>query len=464
MTRLRVLLADESQGGWQWRDGDATVNAPIAVGGSRKADTAGGEAAHSLEEPIAVGGSRKADTAGGEAAHSFDAKAERAHSSSRQALAIVPAARMRTLLLSIPPTPADKLEAVIRFALEDQLAGDVDLQHVVIGSRRTSAARVGDDANDRRGAIEVLVHVMDRRWLIEALDRLAVHGIAVTRVVAESDIAPRDADALGTWIVRSDGGFLIERIGKVTTLDQSGDALPSGLLLAVDRHTTAHSITTTADGARSPHITVHGPAGLQSRIAAWMRATSVRFELRDEWAWHDASDAAIAAAPDLLTPSLRRKTATSIPRRRSGWRSALIWLVAAAALHTGATAIAWANLQWRVGNLERDTAAVIRGAAPDLAGDPGTAWPTYYSSYRHRAGKTAPNDALPLLADAADGLREIGAGSIRAIAFESGQLTIDAERAAASAIASAMPRWRAAGLSVLQAETPAGIRLRLTRE
>src|SRR5687767_10557300 len=68
--------------------------------------------------------------------------------------AIVPAARMRTLVLAIPPVVSTKLPAVVRFAVEDQLAGDVEAQHIVIARRRDQSA---------------VVHVIDRRWLRDAL-------------------------------------------------------------------------------------------------------------------------------------------------------------------------------------------------------------------------------------------------------------------------------------------------------
>ena len=410
-----VFLADDSVGGWQWSDGS-------------------GAPAIALKELPADDPSLR---------------------SRAPVVAIVPAARMRTLAVAIPPTTGDKLDAVVRFALEDQLAGDVDLQHVVIAARR---------------AADALVHVIDRRWLVDAIDRLAARGVVVARIAAESDLAPREANALLTWIHRDDGGFMIERNGKVTTLDLAGDALPSGLLLAVDRTANATK-TTNATGAsslpRAPRehsIVVHGPATLSARIDGWTRATGMHFDLRPDWSWQDASKPAIDASPDLLTPALRRIGGARIERPRSAWRAAIVWLVAAFVVQAGATAIAWGGLQWRVSSLERETAAAIRAAAPELQGDPRSAWRAYYNDYRHRAGKTAPDDALPMLADTSAGLREIGAGAMRAITFDGGQLTIDFERSAGAAIASALPRWSAAGLTVLQAETPAGTRVRLTRE
>ena len=420
----RVFLADDSVGGWHWSDGSG---AP-AIALTPSADDP------SLRSRAPV-------------------------------VAIVPAARMRTLAVAIPPAAGDKLDAVVRFALEDQLAGDVELQHVVIATRR---------------ATDALVHVIDRRWLVEAIDRLGARGLVVGRIAAESDLAPhvlrhvgpgarnadahespRDGAALLTWIYRDDGGFMIERNGKVTTLDLAGDALPSGLLVAVDRVT---SRSEAPDVSRDNLIVVHGPATLRARIDGWTRATGMPFELRPDWSWLDASQAAIDASPELLTPALRRIGHARIERPRSPWRAAIGWLIAAFVVQAAATAIAWGGLQWRVTSLERETRAAIRAAAPELQGDPRSAWRAYYTDYRHRAGKTAPDDALPMLADASDGLREIGIGAVRAITFDAGQLTIDFERSASAAIASALPRWSEAGLAVLQAETPAGTRVRLTRQ
>ena len=423
----RVFLADDSVGGWQWSDGSG---APAIALAQLPTDDP------SLRSRVSVA-------------------------------AIVPAARMRTLAVAIPPAAGDKLDAVVRFALEDQLAGDVELQHVVIAARR---------------ATDALVHVIDRRWLVDAIDRLGARGVVVGRIAAESDLAPRDDDALTTWIYRDDGGFMIERSGKVTTLDRAGDALPSGLLLAVDRASSrtqapgatrgasapgamsAATATTAPAVVRENSIAVHGPATLRPRIDGWTRATGMPFDLHPDWSWLDASKTAVDESSNLLTPALRRTSAARIERPRSPWRAAVGWLIAAFVVQAGATAIAWGGLQWRVTSLERETAAAIRAAAPDLEGDTRSAWRTYYTDYRHRAGKPAPDDALPMLADAADGLREIGIGAVRAVTFDGGQLTIDFERSATAAIASALPRWSEAGLAVLQAETPAGIRVRLTRQ
>ena len=417
MSLLRIFLADESAGGWKAADGATDVTNAIA----------GSTPAHGVTA----------------ASPTVSAATELR---GRRAVVIVPAARMRTLALRVPPATASKLDNVVRFALEDLVAGDVELQHVVIAERRAG---------------DVLVHVTERRWLVDAIERLAFRGLVVERIVAETDVTPRladaDADADGLWIWRTDGGFVIERNGKVTVLDQSSDALPSGLLLAIDRQRDG-----SANSARK--IVVRGPADLASRTDSWSRATGAAFRIEPEWSWRDATDATLETAVSLLTPALHIRAATNVASRPRWLRRAIGWSVAALLLHTAASTASWATLKWKAAALDRDSEQMIKGVAADLTGDISNAWRTRYADFRHRLGKTAPNDALPMLADAASGLREISPGAVRLMSFEAGQLTIDFERSATALVPVAVPRWTAAGLSVLQAESPAGIRVRLSRE
>lgn len=354
---------------------------------------------------------------------------------------VVPAARMRTLALALPPVAATKLPAVVRFAVEDQLAGDIEAQHIVIAARRAQVA---------------VVHVIDRRWLRDALSWLAEGGVRVKRAIAESDLVPDRDAAFATWIWRADGGFLVQADGRVTVLDQSDDALPSALLLAF------------AAAPPQAQVAVRGPEELAGRCAAWSAATGVQFALQPAWSWRDAPPQASAAAPNLITADLDvDRLQVDVTRPRRTLRLAAGWLVAALLLHVGATAAEWASLTWRAAGIERETRETIAAAAPALAGDSGTAivaaWRRHYAAARHRAGRAAPDDALPLLAVASGGLNDLPAGALRAINYESGQLTLDFDPAAAPAIASAAARWERQGLAVLQATTAGGLRVRITQ-
>jgi general secretion pathway protein L len=414
MSLLRIFLAGDGACDWTLQDDRDDRGSPLPAGAE------GGENTPYAELPRAA-----------------------------RCVAIVPAVRMRTLSVAVPPTPAAKLPSVVRFALEDQLAGDVEAQHVVIAARRES---------------DLVVHVLERRWLQTTLADLARHGVRPTLAAAESDLAPRAPSVLGTWVWRADGGFLIEAGGRVTVLDQSRDALPSGLLLALRNAGNAgHS-----DAAESPsaRVVVRGPPALAERGAAWSRATGVAFDIEPGWTWRDASAATLAAAANLLTSELRAGTSSVLAAegRPRILRRALMWLLAALLLHAGASAAEWAMLKWRVAQVERDTQQLIRKAAPDLAGDLDAAWRKYYAAARHRQGKSAPGDALPLLAEAAAALTELPPGALRVINFEAGQLTLDFDRSAAQPIAAALPLWQDRGLSVLQAGSPGGVRVRFARQ
>ena len=353
-------------------------------------------------------------------------------------IGIVPAANMRTLALQLPPTPRDKRLAVVRFALEDQFAGDIDAQHIVI-------ARDGDR--------HVVVHAIDRGWLLGIIGALKRKGLHPLAIHAESDLAPH-RDGVHTWIWHEDGGFLIDASGRVSILDRGAGALPAGLLLALR-----------SPGAEPLPVVVLGPESLAPNLDGWQRATGAAFELEREWSWCDANATALRSASNLLTPDLETGP-VALRARPAGWlRRAAWWAGAALLLHAGASVADWAVLKWRVAQVERETRELIQAALPQLgSGDLYAGWRRAFAASRHRQGRAAPDDALPLLADSALGLTDLPAGALRVISYEAGQLTLDFAKPAAPAIATAAPAWSTRGLAVLQADAAGGVRVRLTRQ
>jgi len=355
-------------------------------------------------------------------------------------IAIVPAARMRTLALALPPVSADKLSRVARFGLEEQLAGDVEAQHVVVAGMRSD---------------KTVVHAIERAWLLERAARLSAQSAGARKIVAESDLVPPSEPGAMTWIWREDGGFVIAPDGRVSILDRGDDALPAGLLLALRHEPPAQ-------------LVVRGPPALANEIDAWSGATGVPFALAPAWRWTDADGRTLDDAVDLATADLASPEPVAIPDRVArGWRRAAGWAIAALALHVGASAADWIALSMRTSGIERETRATIAAATPggqnpqqaDLAD-----WRRAYAAARHRLGAAAPDDALPLLADTAVTLAELPPSAVRVIQYEAGQLTLDLEKTAAPALARAAGNWPARGLSVLQAELPGALRLRVTRE
>ena len=354
--------------------------------------------------------------------------------------AIVPAARMRTLVVGLPPVPPDKRLAVVRYALEDQLAGDIDTQHIVVAASREGNA---------------VVHVLDREWLRRTAQQMRAGGTSGLRIVAESDLVPPATAPAIRWVWHDDGGFLIAPDGRVGILDRSEETLPAGLLLALQGGAT---------GTPAREVVVHGPAVLAQSCATWSAATGVPFRLEHEWHWHDAVLPTIERVPDLLTPDLDRAPGRLAGAATVRWtRRAAGWATAALLLHVGATIADWAVQRLRVERVERDTRDAIVAAQPDTGGDL-AAWHRAAAAKLHAAGRLAPDDALPLLADAAAGLADVPPGAVRVINYEAGQLTLDFDRAAGAIVSQARNPWATRGLVALSAETAAGLRARLTRE
>lgn len=353
-------------------------------------------------------------------------------------IAIVPAARMRTLAVALPPTLPEKRLAVVRYALEDQLAGDVDAQHLVIA-----------DVRDGRA----VVHAIERTWLVAIVEGLRNAGRTPRRIVAESDLVPSaDAGTL-TWVWRDDGGFVIAPDGHVGILDRSDETLPSGLLLSLREQ-----------GPDDRRVVVRGPEALAPEIAAWSAATGATFVLAPAWAWHDPDGDTFERAPNLLTPDLESGIRPTARAPGSRWvRRAVGWGAAALALHVGATIADWAAVRLGVDRVVRETRQAIDEALPEARGDP-AAWRRAFAAARHARGRPAPDDLLPLLADTAVALGELPSGAVRVINYEAGQLTLDFDKAATPALARAYPEWSARGIGALQAETPGALRARLTRE
>jgi hypothetical protein len=169
----------------------------------------------------------------------------------------------------------------------------------------------------------------------------------------------------------------------------------------------------------------------------------------------------IAGAANLLTPELDSGGASA---RRQGPRvlrgAGGCWPPCCCA---GASA-ASGRRSWRKAAIERDIRATVAAAAPAAAGDLDAAWRKHYAAARHRLGKTAPDDALPLLAEAAAALPDLPPGALRVISFDAGSLTLDFDRSAAGAVAAALPVWQDRGLAVLQAQAPGGLRVRFARQ
>ena len=348
--------------------------------------------------------------------------------------AVLAAAAVRLARVVLPPMPPDRVAAAAAFALEDQLAGPAQAQHIVASAQR------------RDGSVEVAVA---SRGSIAALQK------EFARVIAEPSVAPLPPIRTWRWYMSgAAGGFLRKPDGAAFAISapQAGAGAPAELALAIAQATPDLDRVEVAFAAED------------AQLRAWSEQCGVAFVRTAAWHW-DQDGAALAAATDLLQGEFSR-----LPRavhvsaaRRFRWAAGLA--VAALGLHVGATVLQWASLRYQAWQVSRDIVATARvgGIAEASDADAAAAALTKrFADMRHRASLTAPNDALPLLARAAPALTTLPSGALKTATYAAGTWTFDLGKLD-PAVASAVDRNLAfAGLATLAATTPAGTRIRVT--
>jgi hypothetical protein len=343
-------------------------------------------------------------------------------------VAVLAAEAVRVVSVPLPPLPAARLAAAAAYALEDRLATSLDDAIVAVGQRRGS---------------EPVIAVVAGRALAGAL---AVAEPRFDRAIAEPQLAP-PAPGWG-WFDSTAGSFVRDGDGGAFAVSAAIDpALPPELAAALRQAARA--------GTAPERVIAHRPADA-GLLAAWTRESGVAFVEGATWQWSSASPAAVAAAVDLLAPA---RVAHAAPRTRAAslLPVAVALLALAGGLHLAATAGTWAWRKVELAQQERALATIARelgGAVPsDVA--------RIHAEARHRAGRAAPADAMPLLARAAPALAGLPAGALRTATYAQGAWTLDLAKVDDAALAGLRERAGNAGLVVVHAPTASGARARI---
>ncbi|MCC6195890.1 MAG: hypothetical protein IT518_15630 [Burkholderiales bacterium] len=348
--------------------------------------------------------------------------------------AVLAAAAVRLARVVLPPMPADRVPAAAAFALEDQLAGPAQAQHLVASKRA------------RDGAVEVAIAA---RSLFPRLR----DGFA--RVVAEPSVAPVPPGGTWRWYASGlAGGFVRRPDGSAFAAGtpERGGAAPPELALALAR----------AD-APPPRVEVAFPIE-DASLAAWSAQCRTTFARTPAWRW-DQDGSALAAAGDLLQGEFSRTPRTAPVSAAGRFRWALGIAAAALALHVAGTLGQWAWLRYETWQTARSIVSTARNAGAGEAADADTAAAALakrFAAYRHRAGLAAPDDALPLLARAAAALAALPPGALKSATYTAGTWTFDLGKVDPAAAAALDRGLATAGLATLAATTAAGTRMRVS--
>jgi hypothetical protein len=348
---------------------------------------------------------------------------------------IVLAARhARMAALDLPPMPADRLLPAARYALDDQMATTPDDVAIAVNS-----------------STRPVLAAIASAPLVRAI---AMQSKRIVGIVAESALAPRNAG--WTWCASAAGGGLVRRDdGSAFAVGAGTDAeLPSELLAAL----------ALAKRAGQAPAVVHAALRVDGgRLDEWSHATGVPFVAAPPWHWSDASPDAFAAAPDLLDTDATSAVAREPARMARLFRPALLVAALAAGLHGCAllTQWIWVNVDdWRASRaLVREASGLPNAATPSAAA---AAIAQHNAELRHRDGRSAPGDALPLLARAAPSIAALPRGALKSASYAGNAWTLELANVDAEALSRVSQSLGRAGVEAVSARTSSGARMRLT--
>jgi hypothetical protein len=347
---------------------------------------------------------------------------------------VLAAAHVRLAALQLPPMPQNRLRDAARFALEDQMAS------------------VDDAAIAIAAAGQSVVAAIASRTLIDDIARALPRA---ARIVPEPALAPRNAG--WTWCASGDGSEFVRRDdGSAFAISaRHGTDLPAELQAALAQ----------SRRSASAPAAVHAAFDVEpARLAAWSEATGVRFVAAPAWSWEDAAADAFAGAPDFLATDMPSRESPSDARVARLFRPALVLGTLAIALHVIALLVQWTWLSvtdWRLSReLVRQATAV--GLPATTAATAAAEIARRHAGLRHAASKSAPADALPLLARAAPAFGELPRGTLKSAHYADNAWTLDIGKLDADALSRVTRALGRAGIDAFAAPSSSGTRMRIT--
>lgn len=348
--------------------------------------------------------------------------------------AVLAADAVRVASLALPPLARPRLVAAATYALADRLATSPNDASIAVGERR------GD------GRVNAVVVAR------ELADALLVASVPFARALAEPELVPVASG--WRWCEGPDSGFVRTSDGSAFPVSRSGDdALPPELAMALAQ---------SARDGKPPAEVIADRRVTPSLVAEWERASGVRFRAGSPWHWDDAPPEAYARAIDVL--AVARYAAVPAPPAARGYAAALGVAAFALALHVLAAFGTWGWQRIELARVERSLVPLAQqaGARDVNASNAVPAIARSHADARHRAGLSAPGDAMPVLARAAPALTALPSGALKSATWTGGAWTLDLAPLDETALSGFAGRLANAELSALHAKTQSGVRVRLS--
>lgn len=335
---------------------------------------------------------------------------------------VIPAAEVLFTRARLPGGGRRLSGTMLAFAVEEDIAGEPD-------STQASWLGPAGDAD--------AVAVVDRDGLQRWLDALDGIGIGAREVHCETLLLPWTA---GEWSLAWDG-----REGYVRTGEREGAATDCGDRTAPPMSLRLMLEEAQARGTRPPAIAVYTTAAdAAPDVDSWQRELHVIVRPAGPWDWRAASP---RAGLSLLQHRQRWPGFSGLLQRL---RPAA-WIAGVAlAIHAAALVTDWALLAGERRTLLQRMEGKFRSTFPDAVAvvDPALQMRRKLADARHVAGLPDGGDFLPMIEKAANGLRELPAGSLRTVSYENGRLTLELAALGEPAVQRIVARLQQAGLGV----------------
>jgi len=342
---------------------------------------------------------------------------------------VIPAAQVLIARASVPRGARRRAGSMLAFAVEDATAAEPEANQV---SWLGQVAEAGEKA---AGADALAV--IDKQGLKRWRDALEAVGLRAYEVQAETLLLPR---AAGEWSLAWNGTE-----GFVRSGDFEGAATDGGDPAAPPLSLRMMLEEAQRRGTRPDAIAVYVNApGAAHDFKLWEAALGVPVRVLGAWDWRTAP----------------AQAGVSLSHERRRWRiapQALVrlrpaaWIAGAALARHGVALIAdWAVLGSEQRAARAQMEARFRSAFPDAVAvaDPALQMRRQLAVARHNAGVPDGGDFAPMVEKLAAGLKELPAGALRTVSYESGRMTLEFAAIEAPALRRIVARLAQTGLVV----------------
>jgi len=339
---------------------------------------------------------------------------------------VIPAAQVLLTRARLPQGARRRAGPVLSFAVEEATAAEPEANQV------SWLGAVGEDAGDAEA-----LAVLDKQGLQRWRDALEAVGLRAYEVHSEILLLPRSSRH---WSLAWDGGEGFVRTGEFEgAATDSGDQASPPLSLRMMLEEAE------LRGARPGAIEVYVTApGAPPDLKQWESALGVPLRLLGPWDWRMAP----AQAGTGLMQERRRWRIS--PEVLSRLRPAA-WIAGAAlAIHGVALSADWILLGSEQRAVRAQMEVRFRSVFPDAVAvaDPALQMRRQLAVARNRAGLPDGGDFAPMMEKVAIGLRELPAGGLRTVSYESGRMTLQLGAIDDAALRRAVAGLMRSGLTV----------------